>query len=79
MRHLRFLDRKERREMVRPELRQDAKITGELAVDCHSAVKRSEPRMSSSTVHLLPPPAYICGVSINLSGNAVISANRAFG
>src|SRR5205085_2130419 len=64
----RLRDGEERREMVRRELRQDAEVAAELAVDHHSAGQAQRAENVVEHVHLLPPPAYVCGVSINLSG-----------
>ena len=63
--------------MVRRELRLHAIIAGEFAVDDHAAGQAKRTQDVVENVHRLRPrAAYVCGVSVNLSGKPVILANR---
>lgn len=73
-----FRYREERLEMAGRELRADAEVAAELAVDHHAAGQAQRTKDVVENVHRRPPPAYVCGVSINSSGKPVILASEQF-
>ena len=64
--------------MVGGELRQQAEIAGQLGIDHHAAGQAQRAKDVVQNVHERPLSEYVCGVSVKLSGTAVILANRVF-
>jgi hypothetical protein len=61
--------------MPRREFRVDAEVAAEFAVDHHPAAQAKRPQYVVEDVYRRSPSAYVCGVSINLSGTQIILAN----